>query len=153
MGTFTWPPAGTANWPLTPGRGRCALLQARLIRSSNRRSDRHVARVFAEPMGAGLTGCADHNPVSRGCREGQGWRSPCALRSTRPDPSQAQRPRLAHMPMRVGRTRLRQTGEKGLLKRVCGWDLTRPVQGRNRHQIQREAFARNRSEIGSHGHW
>jgi hypothetical protein len=47
------------------GRGRCALLQARLIRSSNRRSDRHVARVFAEPMGVDLIGYADHNPVSR----------------------------------------------------------------------------------------
>ncbi len=42
-----------------------ALLQARLIRSSNRQSDRHVARVFAEPMGVDLLGYADRNPVSR----------------------------------------------------------------------------------------
>jgi hypothetical protein len=42
-----------------PGQGRCALLQAKLIRSSNRRYDRHVAHVFAEPMGADLMGSAD----------------------------------------------------------------------------------------------
>ena len=35
------------------------------IRSSNRRSDRRVARVFAEPMGVGLVGYADRKPASR----------------------------------------------------------------------------------------
>ncbi len=36
-----------------------------LIRSSSRRSDRHVARVVAEPMGVDLIGHADDNLVSR----------------------------------------------------------------------------------------
>jgi len=40
-------------------------------------------------MGVDLIGYADRNPVSRSWRERQGWRSPCALRSTRPDPSRA----------------------------------------------------------------
>ncbi len=88
-----YPPVGAvAHLAMTQAKPGGALLQARLIRSSSRQSDRHVARVFAEPMGVDLTGYADRNPVSHGWRERQGWRSPCALRPTRPDPSRANTP-------------------------------------------------------------
>jgi hypothetical protein len=73
------------------GSGTVRSAAGRLIRSSNRRSDRHVACVSAEPMDVDLA-YADRNPVSRSRRERQGWRSPCALRSTRPDPSRANTP-------------------------------------------------------------